>query len=161
MKFKRSFIGILCVLSIILLAGCGADNTDTQTNRQYEYFDVVEMINTGSYDDAKARIDEVYADADDYSTSKGYNKADLLHKLYSEQETYNEAMDVMLKVIKDNKYLDNLEKYENEASEEHMTFKITMSQISKLLNNVSEDKRAEVVSLISEDIINKYAEKEW
>ena len=62
MKFKRSFIGILCVLSFILLSGCGANNTDTQSNKQYEYFDVVEMIENGDYDDAIDEMLKAYND---------------------------------------------------------------------------------------------------
>jgi len=158
MKFKRRFIGILCVLSIILLAGCGANNTDTQSNKQYEYFDVVEMIENGDYDDAKVRIDEVYKTTD-YSSVKGFNKAILMKLYYEKQKKYDEAIDEMLKAYNDGNYAKKIADG-IEGTDEEIPARTIMQSINELLENVSEEKKSEVLTKIDKDIISKYANKE-
>ncbi len=162
-KFYRGFILVLTVLLAFALSRCSSETPEeAQARRKYEYFDVVEMINNEKYEDAIARIDEVYAGVTDYSTTEGFNKHNLLRMLYEKQELYDDTMDELLKMVSDNDYVKNIEKAVNSAkSKEELSkdvnFSVTMNGINRIIEKVSPEKKAEVLNIISQDTLAEYS----
>lgn len=160
-KLFKVLMIIACISLMFSIVGCGKNANEEIEERQYEYFDVVEMINNGDYESAKLRIDEVYGDETDYSTTKGHNKALLMRMYYKSQCMYDEAIDEMLKIIKDNNYLDKLEAFDSAGedsaiNEEKYDFQFSVRAINELLERASAEKVEETLSVISREILNKY-----
>ncbi len=163
-KFYRGFILAFIILCVFSLSGCSSETPEeAQARRKYEYFDVVEMINNGKYEDAKSRIDEVYADVTDYSTTEGFNKSNLLRILYETQENYDQAMDELLKMVSDNDYIEEIHRATSQDEKEKLSnnveLNVTMSGINRMIEKVSPDKKSEVLNLVGQNILDEYSKK--
>lgn len=137
-KLFKGLMSVLCVLTIFLFAGCGETTSDDVVDTHYEYFDVVEMINAGDYESAKARIDEVYGNETDYSDVKGHNKALLMRLYYERQGMYDEAMDEILKVIQD-----------SNITSEDIDNQVYIKIAKDLLDKVSEETKTKALNVLN------------
>lgn len=108
MNRKRNCsILLICTLAIsIFLTACSGDKIEVPSNE--EYFAIVDQINNGQYDEAKAQIEELYGKFEYDGSAAGTNKLNLYRLLYDKQEMYDEEMDVLLEFLSASKYKDFL-----------------------------------------------------
>lgn len=146
-KFLLYLTGCMILLFSITMFSCSSDNDieDEIQKRQYNFFDVVEMINDGKYDDALRRINEVYNDID-YSTEiDGFNKMNLLRLFYEKQGLYDNAADVVKQYIVEN----GLSRYSiNESDLDHVT---AIKCMEALLEKVDEDTHKNLIQQLGEE----------
>jgi hypothetical protein len=117
------------------------DEIVSQNN--YQYFDVIDMINAGNYEDARERIEEVYVSVNYDDSPAAFNKMNLLKMYYEHQELYDDAIDVVIEYGTANHYLDS--QPENSTYHEHT---IVISYINSLYTKASDDKQAEIYPIV-------------
>ena len=156
-KRKMAIAGIvvnsLCAIFLIVCIVLGIVLTETDSSspspdeivsqNNYQYFDVVDMINAGNYDDALERIEEVYVSVTYDDSSAAFNKMNLLKMYYEHQEMYDDAIDVVIEYGKANHYLDSQPK--NSTYHEHS---IVVSYVNSLFARTSEEKQNEIYPIV-------------
>lgn len=89
----------------LMMVSCGSEEKidDNVAARNYNYFDVVDMIENEKYEEALTRINEVYFDVDYTTEIDGFNKMNLLRLYYEKQKLYDDAAEIVMQYIVDNK----------------------------------------------------------
>ncbi len=155
---KESISILFCVITLSLcLASCGGKEAEVPSNE--EYFAIVEQINNGQYDEAKAQIEELYGKFEYDGSAAGVNKMNLYRLLYDKQEMYDEEMDVLLEFLSASKYKDFLpdsEKVPEDDRAPFMDLVFVVQQINRIIDKASEEKAQNAVSIVGQDILDKY-----
>ena len=159
MNRKRNCsILLICTLAIsIFLTACSGDKIEVPSNE--EYFAIVDQINNGQYDEAKAQIEELYGKFEYDGSAAGTNKLNLYRLLYDKQEMYDEEMDVLLEFFSASKYKDSLANPEKVPEDDRSRFIDLVSvvkQINKIITKISDNKAQNAVSIVGQDILDKY-----
>ena len=159
MNRKRNCsILLICTLAIsIFLTACSGDKIEVPSNE--EYFAIVDQINNGQYDEAKAQIEELYGKFEYDGSAAGVNKMNLYRLLYDKQEMYDEEMDVLLEFLSASKYKDFLpdsEKVPEDDRAPFMDLVFVVYQINRIIDKASEEKAQNAVSIVGQDILDKY-----
>ena len=156
-KKKTAIAGIivnsLCAVFLVVCIVLGIVLTETDSpspspdeiisKNNYQYFDVVDMINAGNYDGARERIEEVYASVTYDNSPAAYNKMNLLRMYYEHQGLYDDAIDVVVEYGQANHYLDS--RPENSTQVEHST---VISYVNSLFARTSEEKQKEIYPIV-------------
>lgn len=155
---KKSISILFCAITLSLcLASCGGKEAEVPSNE--EYFAIVDQINNGQYDEAKAQIEELYGKFEYDGSAAGTNKLNLYRLLYDKQEMYDEEMDVLIEFFSASKYKDFLENPEKVPEDDRSRFIDLVSvvkQINKIITKTSDDKAQNAVSIVAQDILDKY-----
>lgn len=139
------FLIICIVLGIILTetASPSPSPDEIVSQNNYQYFDVIDMINAGNYEGAWERIEEVYISVTYDDSPAAFNKMNLLKMYYEHQELYDDAIDVVIEYGTANHYLDS--QPENSTYHEHS---IVISYINSLYTRASDDKQTEIYPIV-------------
>ncbi len=155
---KKSISILFCAITLSLcLASCGGKEAEVPSNE--EYFAIVDQINNGQYDEAKAQIEELYGKFEYDGSAAGTNKLNLYRLLYDKQEMYDEEMDVLLEFFSSSKYKDFLPDPEKVPEDDRSRFIDLVSvveQINKIISKTSDEKAQNAVSIVGQDVLDKY-----
>ena len=149
MKKALNIAIILC--AVVLTLSCVSCEKEKSTEEimaenNYTFFDVVNFINEGNYDAAKARIDEVYGNVN-YSddSTESYNKMNLLRMYNEKQEKYNEAAEEILAYLNQSGLLKRAND-EAMTSQEKTCFDVCVTSINKMFQKLDEDIQTQVLN---------------
>ena len=155
---KKSISILFCAITLSLcLASCGGKEAEVPSNE--EYFAIVDQINNGQYEEAKAQIEELYGKFEYDGSAAGVNKMNLYRLLYDKQEMYDEEMDVLLEFLSASKYKDFLpdsKKVPEDDRAPFMDLVFVVHQINRIIDKASEEKAQNAVSIVGQDILDKY-----
>lgn len=109
-RSRRFLISGLIAVSLFSFYGCSSDTAAENTSMSQEqedkndkFFEITELINAGSYDEALVKMEERYKDTD-YASVDGSNKMIQYRLFYEKQGMYDEAMTVVLDYLTANGY---------------------------------------------------------
>lgn len=141
------------LLMILLMIGCGNGKSDiSQEEESQAYFEMVEMINQKNYTGAEEKIIEAYGNISFNTENFGFNKMNILRLFYLEQGKYDAAMDVLMKYFEENGYLEKWDETKKDPQRlENAEYVI--GQVKRILDLVSEEKRAEVMEYFGDKIL--------
>lgn len=126
----------LAVIALcLMMVSCGSEEKidDSIAARNYNYFDIVDMIENEKYKEALTRINEVYFDVDYATEMDGFNKMNLLRLYYEKQELYDDAAEIVMQYIVDNK----LDRYSiDDTALNHISAIESMETLLEKVNDV-------------------------
>ena len=129
-----------------------SDNKQVISEENQRYFDIVQMINDGKYDEAATNIQTYYGDYD-YKGIDGFSKALLQSSLYHEQEKWDDEMQVILDFLETNEdFKEELQKRNEEVTDS----RVMVSYASDIIDLVSPQKKQEAIELIGQELLDKY-----
>ena len=153
------FAGLL--LTLVIWAMTSPDESvnnqvvsEEQEEKRQRFFDIVQMINDGKYDEAATNIQTYYGDYD-YKSAEGINKVSLQRFLYHEQEKWDDEMQGLLDYLEANKdFKDKLQK--GEVNDDVQNLKFVISCASDIIDLVSPQKKQEAIELIGQELLDEY-----
>lgn len=140
------------IIAIAMPSGSsnGAGLSKEQQEENQRYFDIVQMINDGKYDEAETNIQIDYGE-NSYKGVDGWNKANLQRLLYDKQEKWDDEMQIILNYLKENgDFKDAIARGDGETTE----YSLMISCASKILDQVSPQNKQKAIDLIGEDLLN-------
>ena len=130
-----------------------SDNKQVISEENQRFFDIVQMINDGKYDEAATNIQTYYGNCD-YKSAEGINKVNLQRLLYQNQEKWDDEMQVLLDYLEANKdFKDKLQK--GEVNDEVQNLKFVVSCASDIIDLVSPQKKQEAIELIGQELLDE------
>lgn len=152
---KKIVIFLVCAaLAMVCLCSCGSESETGPTNE--EYFAITELIQSGEYEQAKSALNEAYAQTDYAAVPSGFNKMNQYHLYYVSQGLYDDAMTVLLDFLKANDFENHLKEVPADTNTLEDNCVYAIAQVKSILESVSNEKRAEAIEFIGQELLDKY-----
>ena len=136
---------------MVCLCSWGSESESGPTNE--EFFAITELIQNGEYEQARSALDEVYAQIDYGSGSAGFNKMNQYRLYYVSQGLYDDAMTVLLDYLKANDFINHLKEVPADTNTLEDNCVYAIAQVKSILEFVSDEKRAEAIETIGQELL--------
>lgn len=153
----KRFLIISIFVALMMVCLCSCSNESESENRltNEEYFAITELIQNGEFEQAKTTMDEAYAQID-YADAGGSQKMIHYRLYYISQNLYDDAMTVLLDYLKANDFANHLKEVPADTSPLEDNCVHAISLVKDILESVSEEKRAEAMEVIGQELLDKY-----